>query len=182
MRMLAYDFASQLCPGEHESSRGYWRDVGSLDAFFEANLDLVTVEPRLNLYNDAWPIRGTQPSSGPCKFVFGDEDDGRVGKAIDSIVGSGSIISGGTLERTVCFYRVRVNSYSHVQESVLFPLVDVGRGAKLRRCIVDKGVRIPPGEIIGYDLELDRKRFTVSEGGVVVVSRADLGQRDEFDV
>jgi glucose-1-phosphate adenylyltransferase len=182
MRMLAYDFASQLCPGEHESARGYWRDVGTIDAFFEANLDLVAVDPRLNLYNDSWPIRGTQPPSGPCKFVFGDEGDGRVGKAIDSIVGSGSIISGGTLERTVCFYRVRVNSYSHVQESVLFPLVDVGRGAKLKRCIVDKGVRIPAGEVIGYDLERDRKRFTVSEGGVVVVSRADFGQRDEFDV
>ena len=182
MRMLAYDFASQLCPGEHERSRGYWRDVGTIDAFFEANLDLVAVDPRLNLYNDAWPIRGTQPPSGPCKFVFGDEKDGRVGKAIDSIVGSGSIISGGTLERTVCFYRVRVNSYSHVRESVLFPLVDVGRGAKLKRCIVDKGVRIPPGEVIGYDLERDRKRFTVSEGGVVVISRADFGQRDEFDV
>jgi glucose-1-phosphate adenylyltransferase len=182
MRMLAYDFATQLCPGEGERSRGYWRDVGTLDAFFEANLDLVSVDPLLNLYNDAWPIRGTQPPSGPCKFVFADEAEGRVGKAIDSIVGSGSIISGGTLERTVCFYRVRVNSFSHVEECVLFPLVDVGRGAKLRRCIVDKGVRIPAGERIGYDLEADRKRFTVSEGGVVVVSRADLGQRDEFDV
>ncbi len=182
MRMLAYDFASQLCPGEGEGSRGYWRDVGTLDAFFEANLDLVAVDPRLNLYNDSWPIRGTQPPSGPCKFVFGDEAEGRVGKAIDSIVGSGSIISGGSLERTVCFYRVRVNSFSQVDECVLFPLVDVGRGAKLRRCIVDKGVRIPAGETIGYDLEADRKRFTVSEGGVVVVSRADLGQRDEFDV
>ena len=182
MRMLAYDFASQLCPGEAEGSRGYWRDVGTIDAFFEANLDLVSVEPRLNLYNDSWPIRGTQPPSGPCKFVFGDEAEGRVGKAIDSIVGSGSIISGGTLERTVCFYRVRVNSFSHVDECVLFPLVDVGRGAKLRRCIVDKGVRIPAGETIGYDLEADRERFTVSEGGVVVVSRADFGQRDEFDV
>ena len=182
MRMLAYDFASQVCPGETERSRGYWRDVGSLDAFFEANLDLVSVDPCLNLYNDSWPVRGTQPPSGPCKFVFADEAEGRVGKAIDSIVGSGSIISGGTLERTVCFYRVRVNSFSHVEECVLFPLVDIGRGAKLRRCIVDKGVRIPAGETIGYDLEADRKRFTVSEGGVVVVSRADFGQRDEFDV
>jgi glucose-1-phosphate adenylyltransferase len=182
MKVMAYDFASQVCPGEGERTRGYWRDVGTLDSFFEANLDLVSVDPRLNLYNDAWPIRGTQPSSGPCKFVFGDEADGRVGRAIDSIVGSGSIISGGTLERTVCFYRVRVNSYSHVSESVLFPTVDVGRGAKLRRCIVDKGVRIPAGEEIGFDLERDRKRFTVSENGVVVVSRADLGQRDEFDI
>src|SRR5262249_1631090 len=104
MKVMAYDFASRTCPGEGEASRGYWRDVGSIDAFFDANMDLASVEPRLNLYNDQWPIRGTQPPSGPCKFVFGDEADGRVGRAIDSIVGSGSIISGGTLERTVCFY------------------------------------------------------------------------------
>ncbi len=182
MRVLAYDFSSHLCPGENERARGYWRDVGTIDAFFEANLDLVSVEPRLNLYNDQWPIRGTQPPSGPAKFVFGDEAGGRVGHAIDSIVGPGTIISGGEMERTVCFYRVRVNSYSHVSESVLFPLVDVGRGAKLRRCIIDKGVRIPPGEEIGFDPARDRERFTVSEGGVVVVSRADLGQRDEFDL
>ena len=96
MRMLAYDFASQLCPGESERSRGYWRDVGTIDAFFEANLDLVSVEPRLNLYNDLWPIRGNQPPSGPCKFVFADEAEGRVGKAVDSIVGAGTIVSGGT--------------------------------------------------------------------------------------
>src|SRR5262249_10203021 len=106
MRVLAYDFASQLCPGESEHSRGYWRDVGPPDGFLEATLALVAAEPYLNLYNDAWPIRGTQPPAGPCKFVFGDEAEGRVGKAIDSIVGAGSIISGGTLERTVCFYRV----------------------------------------------------------------------------
>jgi glucose-1-phosphate adenylyltransferase len=182
MRVLAYDFSSQLCPGESERSRGYWRDVGTIDAFFEANLDLIAVEPRLNLYNDLWPIRGTQPPSGPTKFVFGDEAGGRVGHAIDSIVGSGTIVSGGEMERTVCFYRVRLNSYSQVSDSILFPLVDVGRGAKLRRCIVDKGVSIPAGEEIGFDLERDRERFTVSEGGVVVVARADFGQRDEFDV
>jgi glucose-1-phosphate adenylyltransferase len=182
MRVLAYDFTSQLCPGESERSRGYWRDVGTIDAYYEANLDLVDVEPRLNLYNDLWPIRGTQPPSGPTKFVFGDEASGRVGHAIDSIVGSGTIVSGGQMERTVCFYRVRLNSYSQVSDSILFPLVDVGRGARLRRCIVDKGVRIPAGEEIGFDLERDRERFTVSEDGVVVVSRSDFGQRDEFDV
>ncbi len=182
MRMLAYDFASQLCPGESESSRGYWRDVGTIDAFYQANLDLVSVEPRLNLYNDLWPLRGNQPPSGPAKFVFADEAEKRVGHAVDSIVGAGTIVSGGLMERTVCFYRVRLNSYSQVSDSILFPLVDVGRGAKLKRCIVDKGVHIPKDEVIGYDLERDRKRFTVSEGGVVVVSRADFGQRDEYDV
>ena len=129
-----------------------------------------------------WPhSAGIQPPSGPCKFVFA-EPGGRVGAAHDSIVGAGTIISGGMIERTVCFYRVRVNSYSRVTESVLFPEVDVGRGARLRRCIVDKGVRIPPGTVIGEDPEEDRRRFTVSDGGVVVVARTDFGQRDEFDL
>lgn len=181
-KVATYDFTSQLCAGESEPSRGYWRDVGTLDAFFEANMDLVSVEPRLNLYNELWPIRGVQSGAGPCKFVFADEARNRVGSAVDSIVGSGAIVSGGHVERTVVFNRVRVNSYSHVEESVLFPNVDVGRGARLRRCIVDKGVAIPAGEEIGFDPERDRARFTVSEGGVVVVTRQDLGQRDEFDV
>ncbi|HSJ95728.1 MAG TPA: sugar phosphate nucleotidyltransferase, partial [Myxococcota bacterium] len=181
-KVAAYDFTSQLCPGESEHCRGYWRDVGTIDSFFEANMDLVSVEPRLNLYNELWPIRGVQSGAGPCKFVFADEARKRVGSAVDSIVGAGTIVSGGHVEKTVVFTSVRVNSYSQVCESVLFPNVDVGRGARLRRCIVDKGVAIPPGEEIGYDPERDRARFTVSEGGVVVVTRQDLGQRDEFDV
>jgi glucose-1-phosphate adenylyltransferase len=181
-KVAAYDFTSQLCPGESEHCRGYWRDVGTIDAFFDANMDLVSVEPRLNLYNELWPIRGVQSGAGPCKFVFADEARNRVGSAVDSIVGAGTIISGGHVEQTVVFNQVRVNSYSQVTGSVLFPYVDVGRGARLRRCIVDKGVSIPPGEEIGYDPARDRSRFTVSEGGVVVVTRKDLGQRDEFDV
>jgi glucose-1-phosphate adenylyltransferase len=182
MRVVAYDFATQLCPGESENSRGYWRDVGTLDAYFEASMDLVAVEPRLNLYNDAWPIRGISPLAGPAKFVFADEAAGRVGSARDSIVGGGTIISGGKIEQTVCFSGVRVNSFSRVMRCVLFPDVDVGRHARLTNCIVDKGVRIPAGEVIGEDLERDRERFTVSPGGIVAVSRADFGQRDEFDV
>ena len=182
MRVFAYDFATQLCPGESENSRGYWRDVGTLDAYFDASMDLISVEPRLNLYNDGWPIRGISPLAGPAKFVFADEATGRVGSARDSIVGAGTIVSGGQIEQTVCFSGVRVNSYSRVSRCVLFPGVDVGRNARLTRCIVDKGVRIPPGEVIGEDPERDRERFTVSPGGVVAVSRADFGQRDEFDV
>ncbi|HVP28800.1 MAG TPA: glucose-1-phosphate adenylyltransferase [Myxococcota bacterium] len=182
MKVHAYDFSTQLCPGESERSRGYWRDVGSIDAYFAANMDLVSVEPHLNLYNEAWPIRGVQPPTGPAKFVFSDEAHGRVGHAHDSIVGAGTIVSGGQLERSVVFHNVRVNSFSQVHEAVLFPGVDVGRGARLTRCIVDKGVRIPPGEVIGEDPEHDRARFTVSEGGVVVVCRADFGQTDEYDV
>ncbi len=180
-RVYAYDFATQLCPGESERARGYWRDVGTLDAYFEASMDLVSVEPQLNLYNPEWPIRGVQPWAGPAKFVFADRTSGRVGMAQDSIVGPGVIVSGGLLERSVVFHRTRVNSYSHVTDSVLFPEVDVGRGARLRRCIVDKGVRIPPGEVIGEDPDADRKRFTVSDGGVVVLSRESFGQTDQYD-
>jgi glucose-1-phosphate adenylyltransferase len=182
MSVYAYDFATQLCPGETDRARGYWRDVGTIDAYFEASMDLVSVEPHLNLYNPHWPIRGVQPWAGPAKFVFADRTSGRIGMAQDSIVGPGVIVSGGLLERSVVFHRVRVNSFSHVSDSVLFPEVDVGRGARLQRCIVDKGVRIPPGEVIGEDPEQDRKRFTVSPGGVVVVSRGHFGQRDAFDV
>jgi glucose-1-phosphate adenylyltransferase len=182
MNVFAYDFATQLCRGESERARGYWRDVGTIDAYYEANMDLVSVEPQLNLYNPEWPIRGVQPWAGPAKFVFADRSSGRVGMAQDSIVGPGVIISGGLLERSIVFHRVRLNSFSHVSDSVLFPEVDVGRGARLSRCIVDKGVRIPPGEVIGEDLEQDRKRFTTSEGGIVVVTREDFGQVDEFDV
>jgi glucose-1-phosphate adenylyltransferase len=182
VRLLAYDFSLQSCPGESERSRGYWRDVGTLDSYFDASMDLVSVEPRLNLYNPRWPVLGATPRLGPCKFVFADEKGNRVGSAVDSIVGGGSIISGASIERTVCSSRVRVRSYSRVEESVLFPDVEVGRGSRLRRCIIDKGVRIPEGEVIGEDPESDRKRFTVSDGGIVVVSRIHYGQLDEYDV
>lgn len=181
LKVYAYDFASHVCRGENESARGYWRDVGTIDAYFEASLDLISVTPRLNLYNDDWPIRGNPAPAGPSKFVFSDFSGGRVGMAIDTVIGGGVIISGGRVERSVVFPHVRINSYSHITDSVLFPDVDVGRGARLHRCIVDKGVKIPPGERIGEDLERDRKRFTISDGGVVVVSRDDFGQVDEYD-
>lgn len=182
LRVAAYDFASHLCPGDAERARGYWRDVGSIDAYFEASMDLVSVAPQLNLYNERWPIRGAQPGVGPCKFVFADDASGRMGLALDSIVGAGTIVSGGQLERSVCSHEVRIHSYAEVEECVLFPRVEVGRGARLRRCIVDKGVRIPAGEVIGEDPARDRARFALSEGGVVVVAREHFGQRDEFDV
>lgn len=182
MDVYAYDFASHLCPGEDENGRGYWRDVGTLDSYFEANMDVVSVSPKLNLYNRLWPLRGLPPTSGPCKFVFDNEAEGRTGSALDSIVGAGTIVSGGRIEKTVCFNDVRVNSFSSVEESVLFPHVSIGRGARLRRCIVDKGVHIPEGEVIGEDPERDAERFTVSPNGVVAVSRQDFEQLDEFDV
>jgi glucose-1-phosphate adenylyltransferase len=155
--------------------------VGTLDAYYEASMDLVSVDPRLNLYNEQWPVRGAQPGVGPAKFVFADEVGNRVGEALDSIVGAGTIVSGAHVETSVCSFQVRIHSYARVEQSVLFPRVDVGRGARLRRCIVDKGVRIPPGEVIGEDPARDRARFAVSPGGVVVVTREHLGQRDEYD-
>lgn len=181
LKVFAYDFSTQLCPGESEHARGYWRDVGTLDSFFEANMDLVSVQPRLDLYNDRWRIRGVPMASGPAKFVFNVPGQGRVGSATDSVVGAGSIISGGRLDRSVVFESTRINSYSDVSESILFPYVNIGRHAQLRRCIIDKGVTIPPGERIGFDLEEDRKRFTVSDSGIVVVTRSDYGQVDEYD-
>jgi glucose-1-phosphate adenylyltransferase len=181
MSVYAYDFTTGLCPGEDEHSRGYWRDVGTLDAYFEANMDLISVHPRLDLYNESWPVRGVQAISGPVKFVFNNPTDSRVGLATDSIIGPASIISGGEVSKSVLFHKVRLNSYSSVDQSILFPQVDVGRHAHLRRCIVDKGVRIPPGEKIGFDLEKDRERFTVSDSGIVCVARSDFGQVDEFD-
>lgn len=182
LNVHAYDFASHICRGEAENVRGYWRDVGTIDSYFTASMDLVSVSPQLNLYNPEWPIRGTSAPYGPAKFVFSDFGGGRVGMALDSIVGDGSIVSGGRIEQSIISPNVRVNSYSFVTQCVLFPGVDVGRGARLHRCIVDKGVKIPPGERIGEDLERDRQRFVISDGGVVVVSRDAFGQHDEFDI
>ena len=182
LNVCAYDFTQKTVAGESEESRGYWRDVGTLDSYFEASMDLVSISPRLSLYNPHWPVRGLPPTSGPAKFVFSDKQQGRRGRAYDSIVGAGTIVSGGRIRHTVCFNDVRVNSFSRVRDSVLFPHVEVGRGARLRNCIVDKGVSIPEGEVIGEDLERDRERFTVSSGGVIAVSRRDFDQLDEFDV
>lgn len=183
MKVVAYDFNSNICPGESERSRGYWRDVGTLEAYFDANMDLVSIEPYLNLYNQDWPIRGLQPLIGPAKFVFDDPRSGRIGTATDSIVGAGSIISGGRLEQSVVFEGVRVNSFSHVRRSILFPGVNIGRGAHVQNCIIEKNVEIPPGDVIGQDPAADRARgFKVSDNGIVVVSRTDIGQMDEFDV
>jgi glucose-1-phosphate adenylyltransferase len=171
MNVFAYDFATNRVPGETERSRGYWRDVGTVDAYFEASMDLVEVDPLFNLYNSRWPILSANYQLPPAKFVFADQDTHRIGLATDSLVADGAIISGGTLNRSVLSPRVKINSFSHVDECILMDGVDVGRHARLRRTIVDKGVRIPPNAVIGYDVELDRKRFTVTESGIVVVPK-----------
>ena len=155
---------------ENRKTEAYWRDVGTLDAFYDANMDLVSVDPLLNLYDEHWAIYTLHPNYPPTKFVFADGD--RTGLAVDSIVCPGSIISGAIVNRSVLGHRCRINSYSRIEESVLFANVNVGRGSKIRRAIIDKDVEIPPYTTIGYDLGRDIQRgFTVTDNGIVVVAK-----------
>jgi len=170
-RLFAYDFSTNDVPGMNEHERGYWRDIGTIDAYWEASADLVSVSPRFSLYNPEWPVFSAYYPSPPAKFVFSDRERNRVGIATDSMVSEGCIISGGRVNRSILGPRVRVNSYSSVRESILFDDVDVGRSARIRRAIIDKGVVIPPGTTIGIDPEEDRRRFTVSERGIVVIPK-----------
>ena len=162
---------------KNKKSVPYWRDVGTLDAYYQANMDLVGIDPVLNLYDTEWPIRTFQPQFPPPKFVFNDEGtrgQSRRGEAHDSIVCQGSIISGGSVSRSILSSGVRVNSYATVDDCILFEGVNVGRHSRIRRAIIDKNVQLPPDTVIGYDIEEDRKRgFTVSENGVVVISKAE---------
>ncbi len=164
-----YDFSRNEVPGATERDRGYWRDVGTLDAFYDAHMDLISVHPVFNLYNTKWPILTLPEPYPPAKFVFAD--DGRTGHALDSMVCSGVIISGGTVRRSVLSPAVRVEPAAEVDSSVLFAGVHVGERAVVRNAIVDKDVIIEPGAEIGVDPEADRERFTVSEGGVVVIPK-----------
>lgn len=167
--VIVYDFAKNRVPGE--DADGYWRDIGTVDAYWEAQMDLVAVQPQFNLYNHRWQIRTGINHDPPAKFVFRDEQSARVGIATDSLVSPGVIVSGARLHRTVLSYRVRVNSFAEVTDSVIFEDVNIGRYARLRRCIIDKGAEIPPGTDIGFDLERDRQRFYVSDKGIVVVPK-----------
>jgi glucose-1-phosphate adenylyltransferase len=171
MKVFAYDFATNYIPGEDAINQGYWRDVGTIDSYFAAALDLVAVTPLFNLYNPMWPVVSAPLHQPPAKFVFADSKSQRIGIATDSLVSDGSIISGGTINRCVLSPRVRINSYADVDEAILMDGVEVGRHCKIRRAIIDKGVKIPPGTSIGYDLEHDRQRFTVTDSGVVVVPK-----------
>jgi len=158
----------------------YWRDVGTLDAYYQANMDLVTVEPVLNLYDDTWPVRTLQPQQPPPKFVhagMGTPGYTRCGEAHDSVVSVGSIISGGQVRRSVISPRVRVNSYAVVEDSILFDGVEVGRYCRIKNAIIDKEVLIPPYTVLGYDSDFDRRRgFTVTEGGIVVVQKSESAE------
>jgi glucose-1-phosphate adenylyltransferase len=169
--VYVYDFAKNIVPGEEERTHGYWRDVGSIEAYWEAQMDLIAIHPLFNLYNDRWPIRTGLTHDPPAKFVFRDEAHARVGIATDSMVSHGCIISGGRIHRSVLSVGCRINSFSEVEESVLYERVRVGRHAKLRRCIIDKDVEVPAGVEVGFNLEADRKRFFVTDNGLVVIPK-----------
>jgi glucose-1-phosphate adenylyltransferase len=174
--MYAYDFQTNRIPGDPPNLPAYWRDVGTIDAYYDASMDLRAVSPVLNLYNRQWPLRTAGYQDPPAKFTF--DEDGRRGQAIDSIVSGGSILSGGIVRRSVLGRGVRVHAGSEVEDSVIFDGCDIGRKCKIRRAILDKNVRVPEGTRIGYDLENDSLYHHVTESGVVVVE----GHRGLVDV
>jgi glucose-1-phosphate adenylyltransferase len=159
--------------------RAYWRDVGTLDSYWEANMELISPEPELDMYDPTWPTWTYQPQLPPAKFVF--NDDGRRGMAVDSMISGGCIVSGSKIDRSLLFSNVRLHSFSEIEESVLLPEVVVHRNCKIRRTILDRGCVIPEGTVIGHDLEQDKARgFRVTAKGVVMVTRSMLGQRDGY--
>jgi glucose-1-phosphate adenylyltransferase len=163
-RVFSFNFVD-----ENQKESLYWRDVGTLEAYYEANMDLIAVSPVFNLYDAEWPIRTHQRQYPPAKFVFADAP--RMGHSLDSLVSSGCIISGGSVMRSVLSPDVRVNSFSEVDSSILFSHVNVGRHCRIRRAILDRDVHIPEGTTIGYDAEADRQRYFVTESGITVVTR-----------
>ncbi len=167
-----YDFARNEVPGVTDRDRGYWRDVGTLDAFYDAHMDLISVHPVFNLYNREWPILTWPDPLPPAKFVF--EDSERVGHALDSMVCAGVVISGATVRRSVLSPGVHVHSYARVDDSIVMSGVDVGRDAIVRNAILDKNVRVEPGARIGVDADADRSRFAVSDGGIAVVGKGQV--------
>jgi glucose-1-phosphate adenylyltransferase len=167
-----YDFSKNVVPGETERDKGYWRDVGTIDAFYDAHMDLISISPIFNLYNREWPILTRPDPLPPAKFVFDDEE--RRGQALDSMVCAGVVISGATARRSVLSPGVRLHSFAEVEDSVLFQDVDVGQNAVVHRAIVDKNVRIAPGAQIGVDPEADRRRFHISDTGIVVIGKGEM--------
>lgn len=172
-RVVAYPFRDP-----QSGVQAYWRDVGEVDAYWQANIELIGVDPELNLYDTSWPIWTYQAQTPPAKFVFDDPD--RRGMAVDSMVSGGCIISGSEVRHSLLFSNVRVNSFSVVRDSVVLPEVNIGRHCRITKAIIDRGCHIPANTVIGEDLEEDRKRFYVSPGGVVLVTPDVLGQRLHF--
>src|SRR6266851_2873663 len=163
-RVYAYNFID-----ENKVGAQYWRDVGTIEAYYEANMDLVSVSPVFNLYDEQWPIRTHQRQYPPAKFVFAETE--RMGHAVDSLISSGCIISGGSLKNCVVSPDVRVNSYTEIENSILFSHVNVGRSCRIRKAIIDRNVHIPEGTSVGYDTEADRERYFVTDSGITIVTR-----------
>lgn len=165
-KIFAYNFL------DDENEPAYWRDIGTIDAYYEANMDLINITPEFNLYDTQWPVRTYQEQFPPVKTVFtGQEEIGRIGLAINSLISNGCIISGGKVQRSILSPNVRINSYCDVEESILMEGVEVGRHAKIRRAIIDKDVKIPANAEIGYNPERDKKNFYLSEKGIVIVAK-----------
>jgi glucose-1-phosphate adenylyltransferase len=173
--VYAYNFMTNRIRGDVEVNLSYWRDVGTLDAYYEANMDLRDARPHLNMYNPYWPLRTAYYDQPPAKFVF--DENGRRGFALHSVIGEGCIISGGAVRNSVLGRSVKVHSYSLVEDSVIMDYADIGEHAKIRRAIVDKNVYVPEGEEIGYDLERDRQRFFVTDSGLVVIPKGPKRER-----
>ncbi len=167
-----YDFAANHVPGATDRDSGYWRDVGTLDAYYDAHMDLISVSPIFNLYNLQWPILTWLDPLPPAKFVF--DEDGRRGHALDSMVCAGVVLSGGVARRSILSPGVHLHSYSEVEDSILMHGADVGRGAVVRRAIIDKDVRVADGARVGVDPEADRERFKVSAAGIVVIPKGEV--------
>jgi len=174
--MYAYDFQTNRIPGDPADGPVYWRDVGTLDAYFEASMDLRSVSPVLNLYNRQWPLRTAGYSDAPAKFIF--DFEGRRGQALDSIVSGGSILSGGLVRGSVLGRGVKVHSGAYVEDSIIFDNCDIGRRARVRHAILDKNVRVPEDAAIGFDLDRDRQLYHVTDSGIVVIE----GHRSLVDV
>ena len=171
-KVYAYDFRKNRVPSTQKGEEpSYWRDLGTIEAYYEANMDLCSVDPSFNLYNRSWPLRTPEYGDPPAKFVFEWPD--RKGTAVDSIVAQGTIISGSLVRNCVVGRNVRIHSYGQIEDSVIMDWVEMGRGCKIRRAIIDKGNVVPPGTEIGYDLEKDRARYFVSDSGIVVLARGE---------
>jgi glucose-1-phosphate adenylyltransferase len=185
-RPSSHDFGKDIIPAlistlptyvyrfydENKKASKYWRDIGTLDAFYDANMDLCGVDPEFNLYDPEWPMRTYQPQAPPAKFVFAERNR-RCGEALDSVISPGCIISGSLVKGSVLCPNVRVHSYGVIEQCILMPGVRVGRHARIRRAIIDRDVLIPRGAVIGFNAEEDRKRHTVTDLGVVIVTEDD---------
>ncbi len=167
--VYVYDFSQNTIRGEPENSLGYWRDVGTIDSYYETNMDLISVTPPIDLYNRYWPLRSYHPAVPPAKFVYYEE--GRTGQAISSMISGGCVISGSVVYHSILGYNVNVHSHAYVNSCVIMGGNDIGQGARVKRAIIDKNVAIAPGTVIGEDPEQDRQRFHVSKEGIVVIPK-----------